>query len=320
MKIIKELQNITFIEKSVKKFGKNILDYSKLQYINQYEHVVLICKNHNIEFSQTPKHHLRGKTTGCPKCQIESNNLSVQKRERKLFFHKFKKHIDYSKINFDEYVNLNTVGNFICKIHNISYNQKFRDHFNSNNKGGCPNCKKEKKISVTKYTNEEFIEASIKKFKNKFSYSKTNYIYSLNKVIITCKKHGDFSIVAAEHLSGCGGCNKCNTSLGELLIQNYLDNKSIDYEMQKVFIDCINPDTNKKLKFDFYIPEKNIIIEFHGQQHFKSVKWFGGDKEFLKRKNRDLIKENYCNSKNINFHVIKYNDNLLNSLESIFKD
>ncbi len=57
-------------------------------------------------------------------------------------------------------------------------------------------------------TNEQFILESILKHGNKYDYSKVFYTNKNNKVIITCKIHGDFEQCANSHLHGYG-CQKC---------------------------------------------------------------------------------------------------------------
>ena len=37
-----------------------------------------------------------------------------------------------------------------------------------------------------------------------------------------------------------------------------------------------------------------MAIEYDGQQHYKPIEKFGGEKAFEKTKFRDVIKNNYC--------------------------
>ena len=62
--------------------------------------------------------------------------------------------------------------------------------------------------------------------------------------------------------------------------------------------------------FDFWLYEKNIIIETDGPQHSKYVKEFDGkDKtKYLKRMAKDTIKDEYCKVKKINLIRIPYED------------
>ncbi len=301
-----------FINKAYRKF-KDVISCKSVNYINQYTPVIISCNIHEISYEISPKALLKSKNHGCKLCYNKNQSIYNSSKYIFLDIKKQHSHIDYSKI---VYTHRDDLGEFICKIHKISFMQKFRDHYRGN--GGCPECKNEKKLKVTKYTTEEFVEQSKKRFPNKFTYHNTIYTHSQDKIIITCVKHGDFNLVAAEHLGGCGGCTKCKNSYGEEQIALYLNKFEIKYDFQKKFDNCINPITGKKLLFDFYIPDKNLIIEFHGLQHFKEIKWFGGQKAFKERVFRDGVKENYCLNHGIKFHIIKYNDILLNELNKIF--
>ena len=57
------------------------------------------------------------------------------------------------------------------------------------------------------------------------------------------------------------GCSKL--SHGEIKIKQLLDEYNISYEMEKTFPECINPKTNKPLRFDFYV-NNSYLIEYDG--------------------------------------------------------
>jgi hypothetical protein len=63
---------------------------------------------------------------------------------------------------------------------------------------------------MRKLTTEQFIQKAVAKHGNKYSYEKVNYKGSKDKVIIICKKHGEFMQAPANHLHGfgCGLCAK----------------------------------------------------------------------------------------------------------------
>ena len=119
------------------------------------------------------------------------------------------------------------------------------------------------------------------------------------------------------HVHSCG----CSNSKGEVAIRNILKNKNITYEEQKSFDDCVNSETNAKLKFDFYLPLYNAIIEYDGIQHFKV---FGWNTENLLRQNqyRDNVKNQYCIDHEISLYRISYleYDNIDNRMEEILKE
>lgn len=102
---------------------------------------------------------------------------------------------------------------------------------------------------------------------------------------------------------GCPHCNKI--SKGELKIYNYLLQNNITFFREHKFNNCIN---NRRLRFDFYLPEKNIIIEFNGIQHYKPISIFGGEEKFKLNQQNDKIKIKYCNDNNIQMIIIPYWD------------
>jgi len=59
-----------------------------------------------------------------------------------------------------------------------------------------------------KITNEEFVQRAINIHQDKYSYQNVQYVKMLQKVSITCKKHGDFWQTPADHLWH-HGCPKC---------------------------------------------------------------------------------------------------------------
>ena len=61
-----KLTTETFIEKAHKIHG-NKYDYSKVNYINNYTKVCIICPEHG-EFWMKPNNHINGQEQGCPKC------------------------------------------------------------------------------------------------------------------------------------------------------------------------------------------------------------------------------------------------------------
>ena len=99
----------------------------------------------------------------------------------------------------------------------------------------------------------------------------------------------------------------------------YLDSRNIKYESQYKFNDC---KSKTKLPFDFYIPSKNIVIEYDGRQHFEPIDYFGGFNSFVEGKIRDTIKTIYCKENNIKLIRIAYwdFDNIEEILEKELED
>jgi len=201
----------------------------------------------------------------------------------------------------------------ICKEHGV-FEQRPNDHLMGQ---GCSECKKRKLSRLKRKSLSEFINQSNKIHNNKYDYSKSKYENIDKKVIIICKKHGEFLQTPHRHLSS-QGCPKCKMSIGENKIMSYLISKNTLFEFQKTFDDCLSPN-GRKMLFDFYLPEKNVCIEYDGQQHYKSIINFGGDKRFETQKKYDKIKTEFCSNNNIKliripYYKIKNIDKILTNL------
>lgn len=107
-------------------------------------------------------------------------------------------------------------------------------------------------------------------------------------------------------------CPYCIESRGEKTIRDILINHHINFEEQKTFDDCY--DINK-LSYDFYVPEYKLLIEYQGKQHYKPVKFFGGQKHYIIQQRHDLIKKIYAKSNNYNLLTIPYRITSYSSIE-----
>lgn len=291
------------IEKFKLKHG-DTYNYEKVQYTSWKENVIIICHEHG-EFAKRVDKHIAGQ--GCQHCALVS-----RARKRSLGYETFIEkaniihHEKYKYIEF-EYKNNDQIIEIYCNKHNITFNQTIFNHLQG--QVSCECCVKEKLF----LSNHEFIERAILIHGNTYDYSKVNYkTYNYDPVTITCCKHGDFDILPASHLRGFG-CNKCNSSKGEMEICRVLDTFGLSYETEKTFDDCVY---NKKLRFDFYIEEENIIIEFDGRQHFQPIDFFGGEEAYELNKIRDSIKNTYCETRGIRLLRIKYDENILDSIQN----
>lgn len=92
-------------------------------------------------------------------------------------------------------------------------------------------------------------------------------------------------------------------SYGEKKIYDILKQNDIKFEYNKSLLDC---KFESKLRFDFFLPEKNICIEYDGIQHYKPVDIFGGENEFEKNKIRDKIKDDFCKLNDIKLIRVAY--------------
>lgn len=73
----------------------------------------------------------------------------------------------------------------------------------------------------------------------------------------------------------------------------------------------------KKLSYDFYVPDCNILIEFNGEQHEHPIEYFGGEQRFEIQKEHDKRKKTYAKNNNIELLEIWYYD--FDNIEDILK-
>ena len=196
---------------------------------------------------------------------------------------------DYSK---SIYIGANKGMIFICKKHG-EYTQKPNLHLRGHGCTDCSNIINNKK--KTSNVNN-FILKSKNIHNNKYSYEKSKYLNRRSLITITCPIHGEFEQIARYHLDG-NGCSSCKESRGEKKINNYLNKYNIHFEREKRFDNCRNI---LPLPFDFYLDDKKLLIEYDGEQHFKSVDGWGGEENLKKIKQNDQISTSMPECDNIN--------------------
>lgn len=133
---------------------------------------------------------------------------------------------------------------------------------------------------------------------------------SFNRRMYRCKCDcGNEAIVAshslrAGHTHSCG----CLSSYANMRIHQYFEKHGINHQTE--YSVRIN---GHCYRFDFYLPDHNLMIEYDGEQHFHPVP-FGGDQDeaavdLRNTKDRDAIKTAYCVDNNINLLRIPYWEN-----------
>ncbi len=296
---LKQKSNLEeFVIKARKVHGDKY-DYSQGEYLGHDKKIFIICPEHK-GFWQVPKDHII-KGCGCPKCvgkHITKEDFVTKARE----IHG--DNYDYSLVEYNG--NKNHV-KIRCIKHNLIFEQTPYSHLKGNK---CPICSKK-----YKKTREEFIIEAQKIHGDKYDYSLVEYKGVDTKVKIRCIKHNfTFCQTPDKHLNN-RGCPICKLSKGEGRISDFLNQHNINYVVQHRFNDC---KSKKTLSFDFYLPERNICVEYDGIQHYKPILNFGGEKAFIKNKERDEIKTKYCQDNQIKLLRISYKD--FDKIEEILCD
>lgn len=103
------------------------------------------------------------------------------------------------------------------------------------------------------------------------------------------------------HTLSCG----CLVSYWNTYIQQFLEENKIEHMSEYVIYIGDN-----YYRYDFYLPQYNLFIEYDGQQHYKPVRFFGNDEDakyvYERTKEHDEIKNRYCKENNINLLRIPY--------------
>lgn len=99
---------------------------------------------------------------------------------------------------------------------------------------------------------ETFISKAIAKHGDKYDYSKTLYIKSKSKVVITCTEHGDFEQIPNAHLTG-QGCPKCGKTRQD-------DAKKLD--TNSIFVKCadVHGDKYDYSRVEFVKVSDSVVI------------------------------------------------------------
>lgn len=243
----------------------------------------------------------------CKKCSLKNKSLNTQKTLNEL-----QKQVD-SIYNNNEYVVLDRNSKYIDVRHNKCGNSFLIKISHFINGQGCKYCNKENNTHGA-LSNEIFLER-VSIYSNDFEFLskyKNNHT-PINILHKKCKKELQ---ITPQHIYDRGiYCKYCDGSKGEQRISNYLDTYKILYYSQFVFDDCKNA---KPLRFDFYIPNYNICIEYQGEQHYTPIEIFGGEKAFKKQKENDNIKRAFCKNNKLLLVEISFNE--YKNIESILND
>lgn len=98
------------------------------------------------------------------------------------------------------------------------------------------------------------------------------------------------------NVKSCG----CLLSWPEEEINQFLKFKKVNFKRQYTFSDLYGD--NDKLRFDFAIFKGDKLmglIEYMGDQHYKAIEYWGGEKSFSLRQKYDKLKEEYCQKNKI---------------------
>lgn len=183
--------------------------------------------------------------------------------------------------------------------------------FGARRMGGCPVCYGNKRIGIKEIT--ELAEKTdviwIGEELPKNNSEKTNW---------KCKQNNHVLFQSFAKRKQAWYCSECNSrSKGEKRIIEILERICPDQSVIKqAKFDGLLGIKNGKLSYDFFIPNKNLLIEFHGGQHYKAIEYFGGEERFQIQQEHDLRKEIFAEENN--YTLLIFNDDM--DIEEILYD
>lgn len=170
----------------------------------------------------------------------------------------------------------------------------------------CPECSRKAKMK----TNREFLEQVRSLVGDEYTFTEV-YNGDNKKISVVHNVCGyEYSTTPNNFINGTR-CANCNRSKGELAIIEVLESLGVPFEEQKTFPGLKNI---KPLRYDFYIPNMGILIEYNGRQHYEPVDYFGGEYAFKNQVKNDTLKRQYAEDKNYTLleipHTIKDIDDI----------
>jgi hypothetical protein len=199
------------------------------------------------------------------------------------------------------YVNCKTKLIISCKVHG-DFLQKAGCHLEGK---GCYECGKQKRSDKNWpcQTKEDFIKKARLIHGYKYNYDNSIIGYAMDKSIFVCPDHGEFKQSPNKHLQGrgCGFCGLMKS--GEIRLVNFLKRT---FPNENIICQAKFSWLGPKKSIDIYLPNLGIAIEYQGEQHYKPVDFFGGEKSHLKQVKRDKEKLSLCQKNNLKLIHFSY--------------
>lgn len=152
----------------------------------------------------------------------------------------------------------------------------------------------------------------------------TEYLGAKKKYLFRCSCGDEFETnwqyVVRDNISRCPKCSQKESGL-ELKTKQWLDENGIEYFEQQTFDGCRD---KRLLRFDFYLPLHNLLIEVDGQQHF-TPRMYGNMSLseaaalFESGRRRDSIKDEFCKENGYKLLRIPYTEYRTDKYKEILK-
>lgn len=281
--------------------------FKNLEVVGNYQTaktgVKLRCIVHDYEFEITPD-SLSRSTHGCPLCARENSTLKQRRTN-------------------DEFLKLlNTISPTVQPLENyhiatekISVQCKKCGHVWKSTPdsllhgNACKKCAMAYVAKLRLKTHDQFIsDVNERNPRAKFFDVISRYEKEDAPITCRCKLCNRVWTSSAHSIvkSSGTGCPYCNTSKGEIQILNYLEKNEFDFQWHKEFDDLFGLGGGK-LSYDFYLPNKNLLIEYQGNYHDGTAA-AQSKAQFEYQQEHDRRKREYAKNHGIELLEIWYKD------------
>lgn len=266
-----------------------------------------------VEVSGTSLRNGSTKSCGC----LRNERMRDKKRlimEEKLFNKNFS---TLEIIDFSHYDNGRSYYNVRCLYCNNIFTAKSNDLLNDSIEScGCVSNKLKGKSHLKSEKNNVYGDLTV--ISETFNEKKQRWEF-----LCECTCGNTVSVpgnyLRSRNTKSCG-CHKVNQSYEVKNILAELSDNNINYKTEYTFPDLLS-DKGFPLRFDIAIfqnqKDNPILIEYNGEQHYKSIDFFGGEEYFNTLKNNDKKKEEYCKNNNITLIKLPYSNSHKANMETI---
>ena len=223
----------------------------------------------------------------CPKCHPNKEFQICNSLNKFLFWEKRQSNFIFSPSIEDQIKNTRITSKTLlksyCKKCGFETQKTIYDYMKGK---GCGKCKKnilKTSVDFQKEIGEEYLVLRYKGMNNKalFKHSLCGFIYAANPRGFLCPK--------------------CKGSKGERKIRFFCLTNNIVFEEQKTWE--IN---GHLLRTDFFLPDYGLVIEYNGEQHYKPISFFGGEKSFQRQQEYDALKKKFFKDKLLTIPFTEY--------------
>lgn len=275
------------------RFGRLIIDEMLYNYNNTnstYAKCTCDCGNHKVICMSNI---VCGHTKSCG-CYEKASRFNRKNHEKDITGQRFGSLLVTEKTE-QRATNSSVIWKCLCDCGNITYSNSTNLKRGHTTSCGCNKQKYTNSLKIDVKSGDKYGDLTIIREVESRSPRRFECLCSCGKVVEVL-----LSDLRSQHTQSCG-CK--NISKGEQFVESILKEKNIKYTPQKCFEDCKNV---RSLPFDFFLEEYNICIEYQGEQHYKPIKFWGGEEGFQYRQKNDNIKKKYCEENNIKLICLPY--------------